>query len=720
MQDDVEHGRSVVDRRRGVQTAGGAAGILPPMTEPKADRPANRLARESSAYLRQHMHNPVDWHAWGEEAFARARAEDKPLLVSIGYSACHWCHVMERESFEDEATAALMNRAFVNVKVDREERPDVDQLYMDTVVRLTGHGGWPLTVFCTPAGRPFHAGTYYPPEPRHGLPSFRQLLDAVERAWRTQRAEIEASASRILEALRERPHGVATAPPGADSLAACAEQILAGADPRHGGFGKGPKFPTPTNLEALLAAADLLPGGRAADALAHVALTCREMSRRGLYDQLGGGFHRYCVDEHWGVPHFEKMLYDQGQLLRVYAEAWRRTGDPDLVWPIQETGRYLAREMRGPEGAFFASQDADAEGVEGSSYVWNPTEVEAVLGPERARAFCEAYGVRAGGNFEDGASVLWDVARRERAAFAEERARLLEARSRRSQPAIDRKRVLGWNALAVSGLALAGSLLDSEELLGLARGAAEFALARMRDASARPLRVFDDGRARIPAFLDDVAAWLGACLDLHRAGEGAQWLAAARSAADDLVARFFDEEEGDFFLSPVDGERLAQRPRSDHDGATPHSPGLAALGLLRVATLCGDAKGLRIVERVLRSHAFALERVPAAYPTLARAAAASERGLGVAVIVGDPADPHTGALARAARRALAPEEPVLVVREGETPQGVDPTWTQGCVPVAGRAAAYLCRGVTCSLPITDPEALGAPAHRPTATDRLAL
>ena len=351
-------------------------------------RPVNRLGRETSAYLRQHMHNPVDWYPWGEEALARARTEDRPLLVSIGYSACHWCHVMERESFEDDETAALMNRLYVNVKVDREERPDVDQLYMDTVVRLTGQGGWPLTVFCTPEGRPFYAGTYFPPRPAHGRPSFRQLLESVDDAWRNRRGELEQSAAQILDALRERPKGSANEPPGPRTLASGAEHLMQAADLEHGGFGGAPKFPTATNLDLLLASCDVVPAERARAILAHVVHSCREYARRGLFDQLGGGFHRYCVDEDWTIPHFEKMLYDQGQLLRTFAEAWRRSGatDDDLVWPVRETVTYLRREMYAPDGGFYASQDADSEGEEGRFFVWTPAGIEAVLGPARGAA----------------------------------------------------------------------------------------------------------------------------------------------------------------------------------------------------------------------------------------------------------------------------------------------------------------------------------------------
>jgi len=679
--------------------------------EPKPARPANRLANETSAYLRQHMHNPVDWHPWGEEALAKARAEDKPLLVSIGYSACHWCHVMERESFEDEETAALMNRCFVNVKVDREERPDVDQIYMDALVRMAGGGGWPLTAFCLPDGKPFHLGTYFPPQPMHGRPSFRQVLEAVHRAYTTQRSELEASARTILDAIERRPAGVAQEPPGTATLVAAAHDLLAKADAANGGFGGAPKFPMPTSLDLLLAASDVLPDTEARAARAFVAFSAREMSRRGLFDQLGGGFHRYCVDEEWAIPHFEKMLYDQGQLLRSYAEAWRRSGDDDLLWPIRETAAYLRREMTAPEGGFYASQDADSEGEEGKFFVWRPEEIVAVLGPERGAAFCAAYGVTPQGNFEHGTTHLHDVARRPRAELAAERAELLAARARRVPPGTDTKRVAAWNALAISGLARAASVLGDAELLADAVAAAGFVLSRMRDGEGRLLRVFAGGRARIPAFLDDVAGMLEACLDLHRAGAGARYLDDALGFARDIASRFYDEDEGELYLTPSDGEALALRPRSDHDGATPHSPGLAVLGLLRAAAISGDAGLARVAERVIRAHAFVLERVPSAFPTLVRAADLAERGLDVAVIVAAPDDPASAALAARARSVLPPEAAVLCVAAGASaPEGVDPAWLAGRTPADGRATAWLCRGVTCTLPVTDPAALAAAAN----------
>jgi len=674
-------------------------------------RKPNRLARETSAYLRQHMHNPVDWYAWGDEALAKARREDKPLLVSIGYSACHWCHVMERESFEDPEIAALMNERFVPIKVDREERPDVDQIYMDAVTRLQGHGGWPLTAFCRPDGSPFYCGTYYPPEPRHGLPSFRQLLDGIGRAWREQREQVDETARQVLAALRERPRGMASAPPGVGQLLGAARRVMQSADPEHGGFGGAPKFPTPANLDLLLAAAPLLPAGEHDAVLAHLRHSAAEMSRRGLYDQLAGGFHRYCVDDHWGVPHFEKMLYDQGQLLRFYADLWRQTGarHDDLWWPIAETAAWLRRELRAADGGCYASQDADSEGVEGKYYVWTPSDVRAALGPERAAAFCEAYAVSERGNFEH-ANVLWDVLRGPRETFAPERAELLAARAKRVPPGTDTKRLLGWNALTISGLAYAGSLVDDEALLGDASALAEFCATRLRDpASGRWLRVYAEGAAKVPAFLDDLAPWLAALLDLHRAGCGERWLALALDVAEEIRGRFFDADESDLFFTPADGEPLVHRPRSDHDGATPHSAGLAVVGLLRAATLSGRAPLRDVALRVLRTHAFALERAPFALPTLARAGAWAERELSVAVVVGDTADPRCAALAQAARRALGPEEPVLVVAPGETSALLDASWLAGKALLAGAPAAYVCRGTTCSLPIGDASALAAPA-----------
>ncbi|MEZ4332599.1 MAG: thioredoxin domain-containing protein [Myxococcota bacterium] len=683
-----------------------------PTAPRRADgRPANRLARETSAYLRQHQWNPVDWHPWGAEAFERARREDKPLLVSIGYSACHWCHVMERESFEDASIAARMNEVFVCIKVDREERPDVDQIYMDTALKLNGQGGWPLNVACTPDGRPFFVGTYFPPARRGGMPGFPDVLDAIAEAWRTRRAEIDANAGEIARAIAARPTGPSDHRAGPETVVNTARLILQGADRQHGGFGQGSKFPTATNLELLVCALDFLPGEEATATARFLALTAREMARRGLFDQLGGGFHRYCVDASWTVPHFEKMLYDQGQLLAFYAELARRSHAPaDFVWPIQETIAYLRREMTGEGGAWYASQDADSEGVEGRYFVWTPEQIEAVLGPG-ADAFRTAYGVRPRGNFEHGTTQLVDEARAPRATFAAERARLLAARQERIAPATDRKHVAAWNGYAISGLARAASLLADEAILEDAVRAADFVLDRMV-VDGRLMRVHDAGRAHVEAFLDDHAAMLTACLDLQRAGAGDRFLTSALQLAHSILARFADPASGVLYLTPADGEQadapLIHRPRPDHDGATPDAAGLALLGLARLGALSHSEALETFVERALVESALLLERAPHAFPTLVRAVALRSRGLAVAVVIGDSGRDDTLALAERARRVLRPEDAVLVIAPGSPrPPGVAAEWVAGREMKEGRATAWLCRGTSCSLPVQAPSELVA-------------
>jgi uncharacterized protein YyaL (SSP411 family) len=669
------------------------------------EKPTNRLADQTSAYLQQHMHNPVDWYPWGSEALERSRAEDKPLLISIGYSACHWCHVMERESFENPAIAAQMNRNFVCIKVDREERPDVDQVYMDAVTRFVGRGGWPLTAFCNSSGVPFYGGTYFPPEPRHGMPGFGDLCQQIAEIYRERRSEVERTATELLETLNRRVGGVADALPNEATITAAARALMQRADRQHGGFGDAPKFPSPPSLELLMAASDALPPGESDEAISHVALTCRSMARGGVYDHLAGGFHRYSVDSHWGVPHFEKMLYDQGQLLRVYGEAWRRTGRDELVWPIRETVSFLLREMAAPDGGFFASLDADSEGVEGRFYAWTPEQIAAVLGDASARAFNTAYGVTQAGNFDGDSTVLREVGDQPRIEFANEREQLRIARGRRIAPGTDTKRLTAWNALLVSGLARAGSLLDDRGMLDTAKATADFLLKQLVDSEGSALRVFDRGTARIPAFLDDLAALLEACLDLHRAGAGERYLEAALAVADDIATRFFDSDQGDLFFAPDDGEQLVSRPRTDHDGATPQSTGLAALGLVRVAALADRADLRDLVDRLFRTHALALQRAPEAFPTLCRAVFAARRGICVAVIVPGGDEVGAKALAARARRALQPEDAVIITSSG--PTAVSPHWLLDREALNGQATGYVCRGFACSLPVHTPDELAA-------------
>ena len=667
----------------------------------------NRLADETSAYLQQHRGNPVDWYAWGAEAWERARREDRPVLVSIGYSSCHWCHVMERESFENPEVAALMNERLVCIKVDREERPDVDQIYMDTVVRLTGQGGWPLNMFCTPDGRPFFGGTYFPPTRAHGRPSWTETVDAVARAYREQRTDVESQASRIVEALEARPELPPSGPPGRAELTALVAELMQRADPSHGGFGEAPKFPTPTNLEAILYAC----GQRAAVTAAseHVLLTCKRMARGGIFDQLGGGFHRYSTDARWLVPHFEKMLYDEGQLLRVYAEAYRQSGDPELVWPVEETIGWLEREMRSPAGGFYASQDADSEGEEGKFYVWDPAEVEAVLGEEDGTAFCQAYGVAPGGSFErTGKSVLEHALAGERPRFAEARARLFEARAKRVPPPTDEKQITAWIAYAVGGLATCAATFDRPQWLEAAASAADFLLDRMRDPERGLLRIYDGERARVPAFLDDHAALLCALLDLHRAGAADRYAEAALELALEIRERFFDPERGDFFFTPAGDDTLVVRPASDSDGATPAANGLATLGLVRAAELSGRAELRETARVVLETHAPVIRRVPAAAPTLLRAAALLETGMGVGLVLGDPSDDRARALARRARQLLSCEDAVVLARPDAPPAWLAPAWLEGRTARNGAPTAYLCRGRVCSLPAQTSDELALP------------
>jgi len=689
------------------------------MSDPKVsdDRPMNRLGNEASAYLRQHRHNPVDWHPWGDEALDRAKAEDRLLLVSIGYSACHWCHVMERESFENPEIAELMNASFVCIKVDREERPDVDQIYMDASLKMNGSGGWPLNAICTPDGRPFFVGTYFPPERRNNMPGFPEVIAAVTNAWREDRDQVEENAGTIAEALRARVEGDAESVAGPQTVAEAARLVMRTADHAHGGFGQAPKFPTPPNLEFLTAALDFVPHEEANQTAQFLALTAREMSRRGLFDQIGGGFHRYCVDGNWTIPHFEKMLYDQGQLLAFYAELARRAHDAeDLIWPIRETVDYLRREMRGASGAFFASQDADSEGEEGRYFVWTPGQIADRLGDD-ADPFCTTYGVRLAGNFENGTTHLVDEARADRASLAAARARLVEARQERIAPETDRKHVAAWNGLTISGLARAAAALADADMLRDAERAAEFVFSEMveRDDHGNPvrlLRVHNEGRATLPAFLDDHAAMLGACLDLHRGGagdsDGETALARAKWLADEILAHFIDPDSGGLFLTRSGESRLIHRPRAEHDGATPDAAGLAVLGLVRLAALSHDQALEVAIDRAIADQALLLEKTPHAFPTLLRAIALRARGTSVAVVVGAQDDPQTEALATRARRVLRPEDAVIVLAPDEAPPAqIAESWLAERIAIDGRATAYLCLGHACSLPVHEPAELVA-------------
>ncbi len=582
---------------------------------------ANELVKETSPYLRQHADNPVDWLPWGPEAFERARARNVPLLVSIGYSSCHWCHVMERESFEDTDTAAQMNAGFVCVKVDREERPDVDALYMEAVQGMTGHGGWPLNVFLTPAGAPFYGGTYFPPEERPGVPSFRQVLLAVGEAWRERGEEIAAAGERMRErlvggaALRASADGF-----GQDALDAAVRTLRGSFDSTGGGFGGAQKFPQASVIEFLLCRGER-----------EMALyTLRAMAGGGIHDQVGGGFHRYSVDDHWTVPHFEKMLYDNALLARAYLHGAQLAEDPELLEVSVRTLDWLLREMRGTEGGFYAALDADSEGVEGRYYVWTAAELRDSIGGEDAEAAIRWLGVTAEGNFSDphdprpGLNVLEDRGPRpDEATRTRIRAALLAARERRARPGLDDKRLTAWNALAIAALAEVGAHLASlpageqvalpdgpertaARYLDAAGACAEFVWSELVDRRASPsseaggesspsgelrlLRTYSGGQAKIPAYLEDHAFLIEALLTLFEATCDERWLARARELADVTIERFADREHGGFFSTASDGEALIVRRKELEDSPIPSGGSSAALGLLRLAQLTGEER----------------------------------------------------------------------------------------------------------------------------------
>ena len=667
---------------------------------------ANRLASATSPYLLQHAENPVDWWEWGEAAFAEARRRDVPLLVSIGYAACHWCHVMAHESFEDPDVAAAMNEAFVNVKVDREERPDVDAVYMEATQALTGHGGWPMTVFATPDGQPFFCGTYFPPQPRHGLPAFRQVLDAVRQAWRERRAEVGAAAAQITAQLADRaPSFGAAPPPGAADLDAAVDRLAADFDPRHGGFGGAPKFPPSTTLEFLLRRA-ARGGDGGAQALDLAGRTFAGMARGGIYDQLGGGFARYSVDAGWVVPHFEKMLYDNALLLRGYLHWWRATGDPLGRRVVPETADFLLRELRTPQGGFASSLDADSEGVEGRFYVWTPAQLREVLGPADAAWAAELYRVTEPGTFEHGASVLQlprDPDDPDRAADV--RRRLAAARERRVRPGRDDKVVAGWNGLAVAALAEAGVLLEEPRYLDAAVGAADLLLAVHLDGAAgqRLARVSRDGRAGPHrGVLEDHAGVAEGFLALYAASGEPAWLEVAGWLLDVVLARFA-APDGGFHDTADDAEALVRRPRDPTDTAAPSGWTGAASALLSYAGYTGSARHREAAERALG----VVTRLAREHPRfvgwgLAVAEARLDGPREVAV-VGEPDDPATTRLHRVALAGTAPGAVVAVGPPGGTDPAVPLLADRGCLD--GRPTAYVCRSFVCDLPETDPAAL---------------
>jgi uncharacterized protein YyaL (SSP411 family) len=666
-----------------------------------AERTPNRLIRATSPYLLQHANNPVDWYEWGPEALERARRERKPILLSIGYAACHWCHVMAHESFEDPDVASIMNEHFVPVKVDREERPDLDAIYMDAVQAMTGSGGWPMTVFLTPEGEPFFAGTYFPPDDRHGIPGFRRVLLAIAETWRERPEELSGQGKRVAEALAQGASAQESTEPLSEHILAEAHASLARAfDQKWGGFGRAPKFPQPTTLEFLLRA-DLRGY---AGALDMVTLTLDRMASGGIYDQLGGGFHRYSTDQRWLVPHFEKMLYDNAQLARVYLHAWQVTRNDRFRTVAMETLDHLLREMRHPEGGFFSSQDADSEGREGTFYVWSFDELVRDAGAN-GQLVASRFGATPDGNWEGGANVLW-IPQVNEQVDATARRRLFESRERRVRPATDDKILTAWNGLAIMAFAEAGRALGEPKYVDAAARAFSF-LERHLFVDGRLQRAWRDGRVSGPGYLDDHALLSLAALAVYEATFDLRVMRALRSLAEDMIRLFYDEGRGGFFQTGSDAERLVIRPKELFDNAMPSGNSAAAEVLQRLAHLTGEDRYERAAVSTLRVAASLMARAPSAFGHALGALDLYLSSVKEIAIVGDPTTEDTRALIREVWGRFRPNTVLAVGRPGDREAAATVPLLADRPALDGGAAAYVCERFTCKLPVGKPADLAA-------------
>ncbi len=676
-------------------------------------RPSNRLIHESSPYLRQHAHNPVDWFPWGDEALERARTKDKPILLSIGYSSCHWCHVMERESFEDDEIAARMNKGFVNIKVDREERPDLDSIYMGYVQASTGQGGWPLTVFLTPRLVPFFGGTYFPPHDLPGRPGFPKVLQGVSDFYRNRRDEIDADRSKIAAALEQTSYLGTGGTRLVDeaSLESAAGTLIQRLDPRHGGFGGAPKFPAAMSLEFLLRIY-YRSGDRSA--LEAVTLTLDAMARGGIYDQLGGGFHRYSTDERWFAPHFEKMLYDNALLSRLYLAAHQVTGNQHYRQVVRETLDYVLRRMTHASGGFYTAEDADSEGEEGKFYVWSAAEVEGILGSEQAGLFNEYYGVAATGNWE-GSNILHqnrelEEMARERGVPADEltrvldrcRGRLLAERESRVRPGLDDKILASWNGLMLQSFSEAAFALKEPRYLNVALRSAEFLWNEMVQ-DGRLKRTWRDGQARLNGYLEDYADVAAGLLRIFQTTGDRIWLERARTLTQTQLELFWDDSTADFFFTPTDHEELLIRPREHFDNATPSGNSASLWNLLVLAELTGEEHLREMADRMVERMAPALLRYPEAFSNWLCAADFHVGPVQQVVIVGEPSERES--LARVLRDHYLPRK-VLVLASASDLSAEEPLpLLRDRPPQQGKATAYVCQSYTCQAPTTNPEVL---------------
>jgi len=684
----------------------------------------NRLAAEKSPYLLQHAHNPVDWYPWGGEAFEKARREDKPIFLSVGYSTCHWCHVMERESFESGEIAEVLNRYYVPVKVDREERPDVDRVYMTFVQATTGSGGWPMSVWLTPDRKPFFGGTYFPPDNRYGRPGFKTVLEYVAHAWVTDRPRILQSGDDILEELRKQTLIGDSAKHWLDESIAdsCFQVFRRSYDSRMGGFGTAPKFPRPVSFHFLLRHYAASGNQEALDMTLH---TLREMAKGGMCDQLGGGFHRYSVDGNWFVPHFEKMLYDQAQLAAAYLEAYQVTRDAQYASVARDILGYVLRDLTSPEGAFYSAEDADSvvdpahpcEKGEGAFYIFRASEIEQALGPDMARLFADRYGVRPDGNVREdphgeftGRNILYqamseeEVARRHgvsetdvRLAMAAARRQLLSLRNRRVRPHLDDKILTAWNGLMISAFALGARALGDASYAAAARRAADFVLARMTQGDTL-LRRYRDGEAAIPGFLDDYAFLIQGLIALYEASFEPLYLMRAIRLCEEMMRRFGSSGDGGFYSAAGDDPSLVLRMKDDYDGAEPAGNSAAAAVLVKLTAITGRDDFRQAADDLFQAFATRLRSVPHTIPLMVSACVASRRPGKQIVLAGERGDPGFDSLAAAVGARFLPDASMLHAAP-ELPA------TAAMRPLDGKAAVYVCENFTCRLPVTDPAQL---------------
>jgi uncharacterized protein YyaL (SSP411 family) len=678
----------------------------------------NRLAFEKSPYLQQHADNPVDWYPWGDEAFAEARRADKAVFLSIGYATCHWCHVMAHESFENEAVAAALNQDFVSIKVDREERPELDQIYMTVCQAMTGSGGWPLNLFMTPDGKPFFAGTYFPREQRMGMPGFVELVAQIARLWKTDRGRLFKIGEDITHALQPSADTAAHRQPlDVNVLKKAFDQLNRSFDPRWGGFGKAPKFPTPHHLTFLLRWYRRTGN---ASALDMVERTLVEMRKGGIFDQVGYGFSRYSVDERWLVPHFEKMLYDQALLAMAYLEACQATGKEIYGVAAREIFAYLLRDMTDPDGGFYSAEDADSEGREGWFYLWTPDEVRAVLGPELADLFCRFYDISPAGNFEHGKSIAHISTPMQ--SFADQRGlqldelqRLLEdarsrlhaAREQRIHPLKDDKILTSWNGLMIAALARGYQVLGDANYAAAAEKAADFLLRSLRDPSGRLLRRYRDGHMAYRGFLDDYAFLVWGLLDLYEAVFDLRYLEEALRLNKEMLDLFWDERQGGCFFTPHDGEQLIVRDKEIYDGAVPSGNSVAVLNLLRLSRMTGDVFLEQKAEQALQAFSGLVGDYPMAYTQFLNAVDFALGPTQEIVIAGDPASAVTKAMQTAVQRAFRPNRVLLFKPVGSAGDRLAAAcaYTQSLLPVDQQPTAYICENYACHRPITDVEQL---------------